>query len=196
MKEETQNKQKIIFLKGRRVNLRLLTEDDVSTMIHWVNDQEVTQFVTMTYPMTIEQEIEYVKSHTGRTDKVVFGIETKEGVYIGNMGIDKIDQTHRTAITGAIIGNKEYWGKGYGSEAKMLLLSYAFNTLNLRKICSSAIAFNERSINYQKKTGAVVEGVRKDQLYKNGQYYDEVLLAVFKENWLPVWDKYQKTGRV
>lgn len=196
MKEETKEKQKVIFLKGNRVNLRLLTEDDVDKIVQWANDPEVTQFVTLTYPMTYEQELEWIKNSSGKTDKFVFGIETKDGMYIGNISIANINYIHRTATTGAMIGDKDYWDKGYGSEAKMLLLNYAFNTLNLRKICSGAIAFNERSIAYQKKTGGEVEGVKKAQFYKNGQYYDEIKLAVFKENWKPFWEKYQKTGRV
>jgi len=193
---EQNKKEKIYFLKGKNVNLRLLDEDDVPTITRWTNDSEVTQFIRLVYPMTLEQELEYVRSMTGKTDRIILAIETKEGVYIGNMGLHKIDLISRIASTGAIIGEKEYWGKGYGSEAKMLLLNYAFNTLNLRKIASSAISFNERSVNYQKKTGAVVEGTRKNQFYKNGQYWDEVLLSIFKEDWIPLWEKYQKTGKV
>jgi len=189
---ENEQKEKVFFLKGKNVNLRHLNEDDVPVMTHWLNDSEVTQYITINHPMTLEQELEYLKANIGRQDKILLGIETLDGVYIGNISIDKINHVDRTATTGIIIGNKEYWGKGHGTEAKMLLLNYAFNTLNIRKIHSSAISFNERSVKYQKKTGAVVEGVLKDQIYKNGKYYDQIMLSIFKEDWLPIWDKFQK----
>lgn len=194
--ENTKSTQKIYFLKGKKVNLRHLNEDDVPVMTHWLNDPEVTQYITINHPMTLEQELEYLKSNTGKQDKILLGIETNEGVYIGNISIDKINNVDRTATTGTIIGEKKYWGKGYGTEAKMLLLNYAFNTLNIRKIHSSAISFNERSVNYQKKTGAVIEGILKKQIYKNGKYHDQVMLSIFKEDWLPIWEKFQKTGKI
>lgn len=112
------------------------------------------------------------------------------------MELSHINRIHGTAVTGAVIGEKEYWGKGYGSEAKLLLLKYAFDVLNLRKICSAAIAFNERSIRYQERTGYKIEGRRANQIYADGQYWDEVLLAVYREDWLPIWKKYQEAGEI
>jgi RimJ/RimL family protein N-acetyltransferase len=90
-----------------------------------------------------------------------------------------------------MIGEKEYWGKGYGTEAKMLLLHYAFDTLNLRKICSSVISFNERSHKYSLKCGYKEEGRRKAQLFRDGKYWDEIQLAVFRKDWLLLWKKFQ-----
>jgi RimJ/RimL family protein N-acetyltransferase len=79
-----------------------------------------------------------------------------------------------------MIGEKEYWGKGYGTEAKMLLLDYAFNVLNLRKITSGVIAFNERSYNYSMRCGYKREGILKSHIYRDGKYWDVYQLAVFK----------------
>ncbi len=83
-------------------------------------------------------------------------------------------------------------GQGYGTEAKMLLLDYAFNTLNLRKVCSTVLAFNGRSQRYNEKCGYVVEGVQKAQVFRDGSYHDLILMAVFRDDWLPVWREYQK----
>ncbi len=113
-----------------------------------------------------------------------------DGKPIGTMGIHAIDYRHRIATTGALIGESGYWGKGYGSEAKMLLLEYAFNTLNLRKICSEVIAFNERSTKYSLKCGYKIEGTKKLHHYAKGQYWDVIQLAVFREDWLPLWEAF------
>lgn len=190
-------KPELKFRVGKKVSLRLLEEDDVPLLAKWINDEEVTQYVSSCLPHTIAEEIEWLsKLSSKKPNDFVFGLETAEGLLIGTMGLHRINYVDRTAGTGAMIGEKEYWGKGYGSEAKMLLLKYAFDTLNLRKICASVIAFNERSLAYQIKCGYKIEGRRKDQMFRNGQYFDEILVAVFREDWLPIWERYQKTGKV
>ncbi|MBP9760373.1 MAG: GNAT family N-acetyltransferase, partial [Candidatus Pacebacteria bacterium] len=103
-----------------------------------------------------------------------------------------ISWINRTATSGAFIGDVAHQGQGYGTEAKMLLLDYAFNTLNLRKVCSTVLAFNGRSQRYNEKCGYVVEGVQKAQVFRDGSYHDLILMAVFRDDWLPVWREYQK----
>jgi len=185
----------LIFLKGKRVVLRPLLESDIPSMLRWINDPEVNQYLCI-YTPQMEQDqknwLERVRESQKRGTDLVFAIETSDGECIGNMGIHGISWKDRTATTGALIGEEEYWGKGYGTEAKMLLLDYAFNTLNLRKIYSSVIAFNGRSRAYSLKCGYKEEGVRKDHWYRKGQYWDEILLAVFKEDWLPLWKKFKE----
>ena len=112
------------------------------------------------------------------------------------MGIHHINWVNGTATTGAIIGEVENRGKGYGTDAKMTLLNYMFNTLNLRKICSEVIEYNTRSYNYSLGCGYREEGRKIKHIFRNGQYWDLIQLAVFKEDWLPIWAKYCETGKV
>lgn len=191
-----ETKPELIFRKGKRVSLRIFTEDDAPTLAKWMNDPEVNIYTNQHLPRTTEFEVGWVKKLEDRPNDFIFGLEINDGTLIGMMGLHDINRIHGTATTGAIMGEKEYWGKGYGSEAKMLLLKYAFDTLNIRKICATVFSFNERSLRYQEKCGYKIEGSRKDQFFKNGQYGDEVLMAVYREDWLPVWENYQKTGRV
>ncbi len=191
------NKPELTFREGTRVRLRIITEDDAPTLATWMNDPETTQYITRFLPVTIAAQREWIEKLYKTNDNFVFGLETTEGdTLIGTMGIHSVKYQHGTATTGAVIGNKEYLGKGYGSEAKMLLLKYAFDTLGLRKIGAVVYSFNERSLAYQKKCGYKVEGVLKNQHFINGQFCDEVLLAVYREDWLPIWEQYLKTGRV
>ena len=74
----------------------------------------------------------------------------------------------------------------------MLLLNYAFNTLNLRKIVSRVVSFNRRSKAYSEKCGYKVEGVLKKDIFKDGEYHDLICMAVFKDDWLPLWEKFRK----
>ncbi len=185
-----------IFLSGRIVNLRPLGMSDTETLATWVNNPEVRRFLSTLFPVTLKKEEEWL-SQLGSDDKnIVLGIETKDGKFIGTMGAHRIEWGNRVCTTGALIGEKNYWGKGYGTDAKMILLDYLFNTLNLHKVCSDVIAFNKRSLRYSLHCGYRIEGVRRKHIYKAGKYFDKIELGVFKEDWLPIWRKYKKTGKI
>lgn len=192
----SENKQRPIFLVGRIVNLRPLSKTDIPTLTRWVNDHKIREFVYATLPQTEEKEEEWLNKLNTDDKNIVLGIETKEGTHIGLMGIHRINWMDRTCFTGALIGEKEYWGKGYGTDAKMFILDYIFNVLNLRKVCSGVIAYNKRSLHYSLHCGYKIEGTRKKQIFKKGKYWDLIELGLFKHEWLPIWRKYKKTGRV
>ena len=194
MKAKKDKKKPIIFLKGNKVILRpLRKETDLEHTTRWINDPEVNVFLSFFMPMSHQEESEFFDNLPKRKEDIVFAIDTHDGEFIGLMGIHRINWKDRTATTGAVIGEKKYWGKGYGTDAKMILLDYAFNTLNLRKICSSVIAYNKRSLQYNLHCGYKVEGIRRKQFFRKGKYWDEVELGLFKNEWLPYWKKYQKT---
>jgi RimJ/RimL family protein N-acetyltransferase len=181
----------IIFLEGKRVVLRPVQRADIPHFLKWVNDQEVTRYLRACMPvMEADEEGWFESLHKKKQTDIVLTLVVC-GKPIGLMGIHQIDWIARTAFTGALIGEKNYWGKGYGSEAKMLLLDFAFNSLGLRKICSMVIAYNKRSYAYIIKCGYKEEGLRKKQIFKEGKYWDEILLAVFRKDWLPYWKKFQ-----
>lgn len=188
--------QKPVFLKGKKVILRPFSKADIPTITKWINDSEVREWISATFPQTEKQEEEWF-NRLGSDDKnVVLGIETLEGIFIGIVGIHRIEWVNRVATTGAIIGEKEYWDKGYGTDAKMILLDYAFNVLNLRKICSSVLEYNERSLNYSLNCGYKVEGRRRKQFFKKGKYWDLIELGLFKKEWLPIWKNYLANKKI
>lgn len=192
----TVNNQKPIFLVGKKVNLRPFAKADIPTLTRWINDPMVREFVLAVLPQTEQQEEEWFNKLGADDKNIVLGIETKEGVLIGSMGIHRIEWRDGICTTGALIGEKEYWGKGYGTDAKMILLDYIFNTLNLRKVCSAVIAYNKRSLRYSLHCGYKIEGTRRKHIFKKGRFWDLIELGLFKEKWLPIWKRYRKTGKV
>jgi len=180
----------IIFRKSARVTLRPLSVTDAPLLAKWMNDPEVSVNLRAYLPVTAQEEEEWVQSLTKRNSSNIVVMLVVDGVAIGTMGIHEIDYRHGTATTGAVIGEKAYQGKGYGVEAKILLLEYAFNTLNLRKVCSNVHEFNEFSVRYSLKCGYKVEGRRTAQHYSQGRYWDQIQLAVFREDFLPLWKEF------
>jgi diamine N-acetyltransferase len=184
---------KIVFLKGKKVYLRPLNkQNDLSLCLQWINDQGLTQYLSMYLPSSKESEGEWFDNMNKSKNDIVLFIETIKNRPIGIIGLHKIDWKDRNAEHGIFIGEKDCWSKGYGKDAHMILLNYAFNTLNLHKICSSAVAFNERSLRYHLSCGYRIEGKRRKQVYKKGKYHDLVLFGLFQGRWEIFWEKYQK----
>lgn len=192
------NEGRVVFLRGRKTILRPLNKlTDLPKLLVWINDPEVNRYLLSFLPQTVEDEEKWFDSLVEKKNTdIVLAIETRSGKFIGTMGLHRISWKDGVATTGALIGEKRYRGKGYGTDAKMALLNYAFNTLNLRKVCSSVVGFNGRSLAYNFHCGYRREGRRRKQFFKNGRYWDEILLACFKRQWLPIWERYRRTGRV
>ena len=189
-------KPKVIFIEGKKVNLRPLSKDDVPLLTRWINDSYLREFLMAHLPCTEKQEEEWFNKLGSDDKNIVLGIETKDGVLIGVMGIHHINWRDRVCTTGAFIGERENQGKEYGIDAKMHLLNYIFNMLNLRKVCSEVIAYNEPSIKYSLKCGYRPDGIRSKHVFRKGEYHDLIQLCLFREEWLPIWEQYQKTGKV
>jgi RimJ/RimL family protein N-acetyltransferase len=173
--------------------LRPVEMGDAPLFGRWVNDPRIRDYIINYLPMTLIEEEDWVKKlGDKKPDAFVMTIVTKEGRPIGNMGVHRINWRDRHCTTGALIGEPEYWNKGYGTEAKLLLLKHLFDSLNLNKVCSQAIAFNKRSIAYSMKCGYKEEGRLRRHVFRRGRFWDLVNLAVFRPDFEKVWKRYQR----
>ena len=176
------------MLKGKRVLLRPVKRSDISYFLKWFNDPEILQYVGLYLPMTEMSEekfIEELGATRARSD-VILVVEVVEGDStkpIGNCGLHGISPKDHSALFGIAIGEKDYWSKGYGTEAAQLLIGYGFQQLNLHRISSAAVAFNERSIKLHKKLGFREEGCLRKAMFKNGQYHDRLEFGLLREEW-------------
>jgi RimJ/RimL family protein N-acetyltransferase len=176
------------MLKGKSLLLRPVKKSDISYFLKWFNDPEVIQYLGMYLPMTEMAEEKYIEelgTTRARTD-AAFVIEVIEGDStkpIGNCGLHGINSKDNHATFGIVIGEKDYWSKSYGTEAARLLINYGFQQLNLHRISSTAIAFNERSIKLHKRVGFREEGRLRQAIFKNGQYHDLVQFGILREEW-------------
>jgi len=182
----------VVFLKGRKVILRPLEDADLPSLQRWINDEQIRLNLMAFRPMSLGGEREWYEKIQKNENHVQLAICTLEHQLIGSTGIFGINWQHRFAQTGTIIGEVEFRNKGYGTDAKMQLLNYAFNTLNLHKMCSGAFEFNEQSLHYSLKCGYQIEGRARKQYFKDGQYCDLIQLGILREEWLPLWEAYRK----
>lgn len=187
--------QTIGNLTGYKVKLVALDErKHLENFFRWMNDVEVTQYVLAEPPMHYGRETEWFKKVGSSETDIHFAIEMLDGVHIGVTALHDIKWQAGTCVSGTMIGSKEHWGKGLGTDAKMVLLDWAFHMRSLRRVTSRVISFNERSMKTQQRCGYVSEGVLRKEVLKRGTLYDLHLLGVLAHEWEPLWQKYVLTG--
>jgi RimJ/RimL family protein N-acetyltransferase len=151
-------------------------------MITWFEDQEVTARMKRRFPLSLEEEQEWLKRTAADPDSILWVIEY-EGRAIGTTGIHFIDWANGRGKTGTIIGDKSAWGKGIAREAMQLRARFAFQELPLRKLTSSYLESNEASRRAQASAGYREVGRYRRQFFREGRWLDEVLTELMREDW-------------
>lgn len=175
------------MLIGNKVILRPLKIGDLEKTHQWRNNLELLKLTQgIRFPKTLEMDKEWfehaLKDKSNRS--VFFGLDELEtGEFIGMYQLNNIDYISGTAIWGYIIGETNKRGKGYGIEASNLILKYAFNVLNLRKITTYNISYNNAALAIQNKIGVFKkEGELKKHIYFDREYHDVLVLSLFRED--------------
>ena len=102
---------------------------------------------------------------------------------IGTCALSQLDSDNGSALFHITIGEKDVWGRGYGTEATRLMLDHAFGTLSLHRIGLSVFSFNERAIRSYRSCGFVVEGRAREAIWRDGRWWDEVSMSVLESDW-------------
>ena len=174
-----------VFLEGKRIRLAPLEMEDLETFHEWYNNPRLRRFLIMPYPTTKLDEKEWIEKRTRGKDEVVLSIVAKRGArLIGNVGLHRINRVAGSAMLGIALGDLRMASRGLGTEAIGLMLDYGFGTLNLHRIELFVHDFNDRAIRTYKRIGFVEEGRKREALYLDGRYHDELLLAILKDEWM------------
>jgi RimJ/RimL family protein N-acetyltransferase len=176
----------IVFLKGQRIHLRALMEQDLtSTYLQWLNDEEVCRSNSHAiFPNTEQKMKAYFDSLKNGTPQVVLAIiHTESGRHIGNVSLQNINWISKSAEFAILLGDKEYWGGGYGEEAAKLIVEYGFTRLNLHRIYCGTFDDNESMKKLAAKLNMVQEGLRREAVYKNGTYHNVIEFGVLKSEY-------------
>ncbi len=175
------------MIYGERLRLRAAEREDLSRFVTWLNDPEVRQFLLLNLPLSMAQEERWFEAMTKAPPaEHVLVIEVREGdgwKPVGNTSLMDIDWTNRLAEVGIFIGEKAYWGQGYGREVMRLMLKHGFETLNLNRIWLRVYEHNLRGIRAYEHAGFRHEGRLRQAVYKEGRYYDVLLMAVLRSEW-------------
>lgn len=172
------------MIQGPHVLLRALRRDDLPRQQQFNNDVEVELAGGGDPPLPqslerLQAEFDSGAGHGGR-DGTSFAIEV-DGVMIGQCALFGYHSVAHRMELGITIGDKAYWGKGYGCEAVQLLVDYGFRHHNLHKIWLEVHARNERAIRAYRRCGFAEEGRLCQHVWSDGSYDDLVIMGILRE---------------
>ncbi|WP_312116913.1 GNAT family N-acetyltransferase [Brevibacillus reuszeri] len=176
-----------MLFQSARVSLRKMTVEDVDIYHAWRNDVEVMQ---TTSPFldnhTRESTQEFVSQVIlgSSTSKSYIIVDKQTETPIGVTALIQIDLKNRNAECIIDIGSKDYWGKGYGSEALKLLLDYAFLEMNLHRVSLRVFSFNEKAIKLYERIGFQHEGISRQFMFRAGKWHALVHMGILQEEYV------------
>ncbi len=170
------------MLTGEKIILRPIRIEDREYTLRWRNDLFIKSS-TMSHPFPVTEELERewyeVNARSKDNSYLTFTVVTKDsGKVIGFFSLNNINWVSRIAFISGVIGEKVDMGKGMGRESLELLIRYAFDYLNLNKICAY-VRTDHPAMKTWMETGAVLEGTLVNHFYADGRYYDVAFISWF-----------------
>ena len=177
------------LFKGKLVRLAGIDPEEVSkSFAQWNRDSEFMRLLDTDPPRLhsskaikgwVEKELEKA------TDMHWFAIRTLEDDrLLGDITLSVINRGSHEAFVGIAIGERGFWGQGYGTDAMRLILRYGFMELNLRRISLTVFEFNQRALRSYEKAGFQLEGCQRQSMQREGRRWDILYLGILREEWM------------
>jgi RimJ/RimL family protein N-acetyltransferase len=172
-------------VQGKKVTLRAIEEEDLEALHRWSNDPKTQDIIgDIHLPSSMDFHKTWFENLKNETLNQRLAIEVPDIGIIGLSSIMKIDWRNSHAWHGIMLGDADIRGKGYGIDAVMATMRYAFEELNLERLDGSMIEYNEVSIGfYCNKLGWKEEGRRRNYYYRRGRYWDQIVVGITKNDY-------------
>jgi RimJ/RimL family protein N-acetyltransferase len=172
------------FLIGKTVYLRPVERHDAPLIQPWFNDPDVTRTLRTIGPVSLRAEETFIDKVVANEHMVAAVIVRRDvDQPVGVTGLTDIDFRNRHAVFGITIGAKDSWDCGFGTEATFLMVAHAFETLNLNRVMLQVHASNPRGQRAYEKVGFRLEGVLRQENFREGRYWDTVVMAILRQEW-------------
>lgn len=178
------------MIVGKKVRFRALEEPDQPLLVEWMNDPEISRLVGgWTFPLSLANQRDWFAGARKDSRNQRWMVETLDGTPLGLTGLWEIDWQNRNALTALKLGSPAARGKGYGTDAIMTVMAYAFSQVGLNRLWGEILPYNLGSYRaYVEKCGWKVEGVLRQQIYRDGSFHDQYRVAVLKEDFMALPD--------
>lgn len=176
------------LLRGRLVRLTAEDPETIAKLFsQWSADSEYLRLEDWdpARRFSVKGVQKWIEKENEKGENPIFTIRTLEGDrIIGEIGLDGIHWTHGDCFVGIGLGEREFWGKGYGTDAMKIILRYAFTELNLHRVTLDVFEYNPRGIRSYEKAGFVHEGRARGSLLREGRHWDVLYMGILREDWL------------
>lgn len=177
------------MIAGKKVRLRRPPDrgPEHEFLVDWRNDPANKPFFNDEEPLSLDSHLAWwdgVRKDPKQRFYLIETVDMVEGFVselIGTTSLFDIDWRNRTAQYGRLLIIPGYRTRGFASEAEFLLLDYAFNHLNLHKVWTDILAYNEAALALHAKFKFKDEGRLCQHVFKGGKYVDVILLGLLAE---------------
>lgn len=174
------------LLRGEKVRLTAVTSYDLSTITRWWGDPDFLRLYNTApaIPRNEDQLSRRFELSQTSPDVFLFAIRLlDDDELIGLLELDGVDWSNGTTFLSIGFGDARHRGQGYGREAMQLALNFAFNELNLHRVCLTVFSYNERAIALYERLGFVREGSFREHVERDGCRYDMLLFGLLRVEW-------------
>ena len=175
--------------KSKKLNLRAFTEGDAILINEMRQDFDGQKAAGGSpFPSNVNNEKEWISKmySSNILSNIHFVLEENESQnFIGYCSALNINYINRNAHVGFFF-HKNARGKGYFKEAQILFYSYLFKEINLKKVYSYALVYNEIAIKVDKKIGFKEDGIMREHIYQNGCYHDAIMLSLTSKDFFEI----------
>jgi len=185
-------------IEGRLIRLRHHRPENLPAVRRWYTDPELAKLTRyQTRPMSNDEIESFFRNRLLSTEALAYAIHEREtDRLIGLTTFSALDPDNASALFHITIGERDAWGRGYGTDAAELMLEHAFARLGLHRVALSVFGFNERAIRSYEKAGFRAEGRLREAIWRDGRYWDEVQMGALRDEWLAEREGVVLTGRV
>ena len=173
-------------IRGRLVYLRAAERADLPLFLEWLNDDEVSRFLSQRAPLSLPAEerwFERMLEAQGKDGYHFVICRLDDSRPIGTAGLFDLDLVNGKAGFGIAIGEKDHWGKGYGTDALNAICDFGFGELRLERIWLDVYASNERARRSYEKAGFTVEARMRRAHFTHGAHVDVLGMALLRDEW-------------
>lgn len=175
-------------LLGEKVLLRPVAVTDTPGLVELLNDPQVRRLTGSHLRVPPESEREraeqWYASRAGQDDRLDLAVvERATGGYVGEVVLNELDTDNRSCgFRIALVGPRAF-GRGLGTEATRLILTYAFETVGVHRVELEVFAFNPRARHVYERVGFLHEGTKRQALCWQGDWVDTHIMAVLADDW-------------
>ncbi len=162
--------------------LRKPETEDLEALYRFKNDADIAGVLGGSPRFLSRQDVsEWINSHRLQRDEMLWAIADAESdSCVGHVGFYGIQHLNRSAEWGILIGERSLWGAGLGRACLDVTVRFGFDQLNLNRVELSVLTTNERARNLYLNAGFVEEGVRRQAVFRNGEYLDLACMALLR----------------
>ena len=178
------------ILTGKLVRLAALDPEEIGKALStWSHDSEYWRLMDagVARMPSAKDAVKHFEKDLEEPDPGIYSFSARrleDNKLIGEMVLEVVNWTGRDAFVGLSIGERENWGRGYGTEMMRLLLQFAFMEVNLRRVTLTVFEYNPRAIRSYEKAGFCHEGRIRQFLNKEGRRWDMLFMGILREEWL------------